>query len=138
MSIANLDKTKISHGSHAGLEALVVVPVRRKHFQFLDLPPEVRNMIYTAVFCDENLEIRADRPQTRNAPSSIWITSNKKLGLTFFLVCKQLSLEGGSILYGANTFVSGNMMLLGTFLQSIGHNKQYVKSVRIGWVCLPT
>lgn len=149
----------ITEGSLKGHHVLVVQSVAPKKnpkvFRFLDLPAEIRTIIYGHLF-NETGEIRIDshKPprQPRRAVRSTFRTgyrcgsrakenlkwdrvNGKWLGqkpsaLTILGVNKLIFQEAGAIMYGDNTFTFTRASEAQIFLGGIGHMRTLLRTVR--------
>lgn len=145
-------------GSLKGHHVLVVHPVapkkKAKTFRFLDLPAEIRTMIYGHLF-NETGEITIDTYKPPHQPrravrssfrSKYWATSHahkqlewdaeigkwlgqKPCALTILGVCKLVLQEAAPIIYGDNTFVFSRPIKAGTFLDGIGQMRKHVWAI---------
>ncbi|KAH0538105.1 hypothetical protein FGG08_005267 [Glutinoglossum americanum] len=70
---------------------------------FLDLPPEIRNMVYSLLFVSENRRVNfcgVGESETIGDRTVL-----VRLSSAFLATCRQVNMEGGAVLYGTNKFV---------------------------------
>ncbi|KAM3423827.1 hypothetical protein BST61_g1226 [Cercospora zeina] len=134
-----------AEGPLRGLNVLLLEP-STEHFPFLDLPPEIRQMIYDELFLDlggisitplrrkhhEHRAVSIDRfSGTSIEYSSSTGTWSKKppSALGLLAVNKQIYQEAASTLYG-NVFKFGNFSICQTFLHGIGGMRGFLRNIR--------
>ncbi|KXT12602.1 hypothetical protein AC579_363 [Pseudocercospora musae] len=138
----------ITEGSFAGRHLLMLEPVT-DHFRFLDLPPEIRNLIYDELLLERNpVKVitykakgrarRAVRSTLQHShPGLIW---NSDLGTwtgqassahVILQVNQQILAEAGPIAYGSNVFRLDDYRGLRCFLEGIGRMRAYLKHISL-------
>ncbi|KXS95949.1 hypothetical protein AC578_7998 [Pseudocercospora eumusae] len=138
----------ITEGSFAGRHVLMLEPVT-DHFRFLDLPPEIRNLIYDELLLEHNpikiVTYKAKGRARRAVRSTLHqghpgLTWNSKLGTwtgqassahVILQVNKQMLAEAGPIAYGSNVFRLDDYRGLRDFLEGIGSMRAHVKQIRL-------
>lgn len=124
-------------------------------FRFLDLPPELRVMVYQELYCHtEDIILidfgarRSERHKDAIKRSYAELTRGQKLrfggAMTFLGTCKQIYAEANKILYGQNVFFvpyfssSGSTLLpierhLKNKTQQSGLIRKIKKGISLGW-----
>ncbi|KAK8186077.1 hypothetical protein BC567DRAFT_269491 [Phyllosticta citribraziliensis] len=128
----------IDEGPMAGYEAIIVKP--SKTFRFLELPRELRDRILLLALLVP--EARVQHRQTRtvdyvnsgfgNGFKTVKIFSHTTIctpGL--LLVCHQVHAESLPIMYGKTMFEIRSARRLEEFVEKIGHNARFVKTMSI-------
>ncbi|KAF2656489.1 hypothetical protein K491DRAFT_757447 [Lophiostoma macrostomum CBS 122681] len=107
-------------------------------FGFLDLPPEIRNMVYRYTLVDHSATIpittyltpekhmRVQKDQYEVKPFS-----DTRLGVRLLGVCRQVYEEAMPTLYGANHFLCINMGALDAFLGAIGEAIKHIELISL-------
>ncbi|KAK5703483.1 hypothetical protein LTR17_022083 [Elasticomyces elasticus] len=143
----------ITEGQYKGCNVLVLVPVENKdYFRFLDLPPELRTMVYEFSFASEPIAMSSHKvthERKRSVVSTfLRTTGTPHEGMTFdkahgkwigqvpssfslLRVNKQLHQETAPVAYG-NTFSFGLMSDAVVFLQDIGDMREHLKGLALG------
>lgn len=109
----------MDEGPYESRQALVLdpIPLRKNRDVFTDLPPEIRNMIYSHVMeGEEKGEIRITRIRGESIISAN-VTSDVR---NLLLVSKQISQEAASMFYGSRIFRFDDAACLCFFLGMIG------------------
>ncbi|KAK5713874.1 hypothetical protein LTR17_017373 [Elasticomyces elasticus] len=130
----------ITEGQYRGCNVLVLVPVENKdYFRFLDLPPELRTMVYEFSFASEPIAMSSHRV-THERKRSVGMTFDKAHGkwigqvpssFSLLRVNKQLHQETAPVAYG-NTFSFGLMSDAVIFLQDIDDMREHLKGLTLG------
>lgn len=128
-------KTTITNGIFKGHQAIVLVPVPRDHFPFLDLPPEIRIMIYKMLLHLPYGQIIVRGKYARILHGHYRMTAvpgNKRPDTGILKACHQIHKEAASVLYGHNAFYFDNPLALKTFLTEIGTTKALLSRIEVG------
>ncbi|KAF7194399.1 hypothetical protein HII31_04204 [Pseudocercospora fuligena] len=138
----------VTEGSFAGRHVLMLEPVT-DHFRFLDLPPEIRNLIYDELLLEHSpvkiVTYKAKGRARRAVRSTLHhghpgLTWNSKLGTwkgqassahVILQVNKQILAEAGPIAYGSNVFQLDDYRGLRDFLEGIGSMRAHLKQIRL-------
>lgn len=122
-----LQPVLLNNGAAPSIQALMLIPWRP--FPFLDLPAEIRQMVYRIV-CESSEAIairKIRRPSSGLTWSSREPTSEERIGTApqdFFslsLVSKKTKHEVVPVAYSFNRFTFGNFTVLSDFLIAIRH-----------------
>ncbi|KAK5674921.1 hypothetical protein LTS10_012333 [Elasticomyces elasticus] len=143
----------ITEGQFKGRHVLMLEPVNNKnYFRFMDLPPELRKMVYEILLSEVNaIEIethkvvREDRRPVRKGfgdkvahNTMKWESATGKwigqVPSTFALlrVSKQLLNETAPVAYGSNVFNLDCFKVAELFLKTISSMRQYFRAVQFG------
>lgn len=116
-----------------------MVPVPSQTFPFLDLPPEIRNMVYKLVLTREDHDIvvrgvmekslRAD--WINNKTGRYGIAGELSPNTNLLSVCRQMHVESGTIFYGSNRFHIKHTRALCSFLDKIGILRKRIQYLTI-------
>ncbi|EME85642.1 uncharacterized protein MYCFIDRAFT_82619 [Pseudocercospora fijiensis CIRAD86] len=138
----------ITEGSFAGRHVLMLEPVT-DHFRFLDLPPEIRNLIYDELLREHRpvrIATYKAKGRARRAVRSTLhqshpgLTWNSKFGTwtgqassahVILQVNKQMLAEAAPIAYGSNVFQLDDHRGLRDFLEGIGSMRAHLKQIRL-------
>ena len=127
------------------------------YFRFMDLPPELRKMVYDLVLLEKTEKVyltaykakaRARRPvkpgfrdhserYRRKYEGITWDKDNGKWigvepsALSLLRVSKDLLAETAPIVYGDHTFNFGDMGVMECFLSHVGNMRQYLRSLEL-------
>jgi hypothetical protein len=105
--------------------------IGRKVTGFLDLSPELRNIVYgfAFVFPDRKCVLRLPDNEWRGIKIQREETNNFEPTVKLLATCKQIHEEGGPVLYGANTFRCDDVVerKWEYFALSIGRNIQHIR-----------
>ncbi|KAK1076437.1 hypothetical protein LTR33_008949 [Friedmanniomyces endolithicus] len=108
---------------------------------FDDLPPEIRNEIYSLTLCsDTPAKIDAERRLTEGLPRRPRVHVRSRtdkiphLNATLLRISHRIYAEAAPILYGANTFSFVSESTLHTFLEMIGDSRKYVRRIEIMYI----
>lgn len=133
------------------MPAIVLKPVT-VHFRFMDLPPELRSMIWHLCYpvVDFNMSVRtfAAKQERKDAAPGLRVRSceSDPVGksvkfqvdiqlptcrLTPLLVNKEMSHDAAAVLYARMRFVCSQQTLPASFLQSLGSMRKYVTTLRL-------
>jgi len=128
---ASLRKKK--HGFTRLLGSIAVKPHVPGHFRFLDLPPEIRNMIYTMHFKDDAMsQFGSDVINVCcNYKGSYFRSTYDIWRMTLLAVCRQVHNEAAVVLYGSFTFRLSGIRELREFLGKIGLNRTLLTSIKL-------
>lgn len=93
--------------------------------QFLELPRELRNLIYTFTLCASGSggKVRIKRPTHDRG------TREKYQKLALFVVCRQIHAETLPIFYGKNVFYVDSSDHLRFLVRE--HNAQYIRAISL-------
>ncbi|KAF1348935.1 hypothetical protein BDV97DRAFT_194971 [Delphinella strobiligena] len=131
-----LEQTTFLSGPYKGYQALILVPVPEHKFPFMELPPELRNMIYTFLLAPKGYDISLRgkkagnfqaRFQARATPQARARPSLTQ-GLAMLSVSKEIHEEAASVFYGCNRFVAYGFPALMSFLV---HNRPHLRDVKV-------
>ena len=76
-----------------------------KPFVFLDLPGEIRNLIYEHMFVLRDATIKIEPYRSKRHPHRLFdATIHPSLSVTLFRTCRQVYEEAASVLYGKHIF----------------------------------
>lgn len=99
---------------------------RQGHFKFMDLPPELRNNVYTMLL----VQFGAMYPRTGEPTSITSVHRSKRASVPFphsalsiLCVNRQINREAYSLFYKHNDFVFADPMRLQHFIISLGHER---------------
>ncbi len=97
------DTIKAVRRGPPGSEALqVAVPGFKQSSRLLDLPPEIKNMIYEMVVIEDEIKVTEDTG---------WVALPQQEP-AMLKVCQQIRDEATPVFYGANIFRSSNVVTL--------------------------
>ena len=142
----------ITEGPLAGKKVLVLQDLQA--FRFLELPAEIRNMIYSHLFEDgREVQIGTYKPHgkprrpvspTFRTPGwgtkpqgAVWDSENGKWdgqehsSHAILRVCRQLLSEAAPVAYGGNIYGATRFCDLNLFLTSIGSMRRFLRHVRL-------
>lgn len=142
----------LTSGPYEGRVAWVADPDTRAKFKFLELPPEVRNMIYDLLFVRKDSKVtfsptkRSD--QGNGSVSDLvgtWMWTKNGLnrnrqdwyvkGLGLLATCKEIREEAAGVVYGSNAFEFVKTTAMRSFLTTIGgRNRSLIRKVNTGWI----
>ncbi|GAB7350534.1 hypothetical protein MBLNU459_g1120t2 [Dothideomycetes sp. NU459] len=142
-----LKPTTIMSGRYKGHQAMVFVSVDTNHFRLMDLPAEIRNMIYKCVLTKGSNHIQVCQTRYR-FNDSYWTPQNTKgthysrdpnmarpkqtrIPVDLLRVSKKVHEEARAVLYGSNTFWYTSLRSLSTFLAAVGSNIAYLREVEV-------
>jgi len=139
----------MTHGPYAGLHVLVLQPEPDEHekFPFLDLPAEIRNMIYSLVLERPGYHIRLSGKHSGTIqtfwynPKGRYIPRDQVYSTSLMRVNKQISVESTPYLFSRHTFEFTDSTMMQRFLEYLGPertkslvsvvvNQQYAISIR--------
>ena len=130
---------------------MILVPVTYDHFRFMNLPPEIRTMIYGLLLTEEApVQIRTRQTNGRHqrpvresflntaehksydkdSKTGKWIGMDPS-SASIIRTSRIIHIEAAPILYGTNSFFLGQILDLGVFLNTIGKNRKYIKQMRL-------
>lgn len=125
-------------GSFKGYQALILVPVPTEKFPFLELPAELRNLIYHALLAPDGHEIVLQGAQknsykARLLPKTPGGRATPLDGSIngILSVSKEVHIEAMSVLYGCNKITARGGMALKWFLNMIGRGRAYLREIHI-------
>ncbi|KAK3651157.1 hypothetical protein LTR56_005921 [Elasticomyces elasticus] len=147
----------ITDGEYKGRQVLMLMPVKiTEYFPFMELPPELRQMVYEIVLLEEkSKEITIDsykpkglprrpvqsgfRSTSRSSPHHglTWDKSRGKWigqqpsNMGLLRVSHQLRRETAPVVYGLQTFHCLGMSPMEVFLDTIGDMRKYLKHLPI-------
>ncbi|KAK5121642.1 hypothetical protein LTR85_004814 [Meristemomyces frigidus] len=137
----------IAHGALKGRRALVLEPVTT-HFRFMDLPPELRQMVYDLLLTEhEGVEVSAYRIDTMprklcrasfraryRSEKVKWVNfidstvGDPPSSLSSLLTLnKQVQQEAGTSFYGNNSFKFTSLTDMKFFLESVGDMRRSLR-----------
>lgn len=138
---ANGIKAHPADGRYAGRHILVLEPLSEDHFRFLDLPPEVRNIIYAHLLVRRGVKLHIDGGKPENVrgnwggwpppPSRKRKKSRCQPHADIFRVSRQVIEEASSVFYGFNRFIFYRFMGLHSFLQKIGPRATHLRDIEV-------
>lgn len=107
----------MTEGAFQGRAVLILEPMpRRQVFAFLELPPELRTIIYSYALPANRFYFSGASSKTLAARSHPRLSINTNLLLTN----KQICSEAASVLYGRSEFYLQSTSCIGVFLKTIG------------------
>ncbi|KAK5720508.1 hypothetical protein LTR17_014909 [Elasticomyces elasticus] len=147
----------ISEGEYKGRQVLMLMPVKiTEYFPFMELPPELRQMVYEIVLLEENsrnIDIDSYKPSglsrrpvqsgfrstSRDGPHHglTWDKSRGKWmgqppsNMGLLRVSHQVRRETAPVVYGLQTFHCHGMSPMEVFLETIGDMRGYLKHLPI-------
>lgn len=131
----------MTYGPYAGLHVLVLQPEPDEHekFPFLDLPAEIRNMIYSLVLERPGYHIDLSGKQSGvirthwyKPGHGAWTNVNQPYSPSLIRVNKQISVESSSYLFSRHTFEFRDTTMMERFLEYIGSERtKSLVSVRV-------
>lgn len=127
----------ISQGIFKGRQILLLdpEPVASDSFRFMDLPPEIRNMIYNCALSSQNHAVHLTGSR-QNTLAAYWENSrgvySRVSGSTGIVTtCRQVYEESVPILYGGNDFEFRCTTTLSIFMTGIGSAAQYLRKIPV-------
>lgn len=122
----------MNYGPYAGLHVLVLQPEPDEHekFPFLDLPAEIRNMIYSLVLERPGYHIELSgkhsgviRTHWYKPGHGAWTRTDQPYSPSLMRVNKQVSVESSPYLFSRHTFEFRDTTMMQMFLKHIGSER---------------
>jgi len=129
----------ISDGVFRGRQIVMLEPAPRveKPFRFLELPAEIRNMVYSHLLGDDTMKVRI-RVGYHSRISGEWLDAHDekvpmKPSTNILSVCRSVFDEAASVFYGSPVFVVSSMTDLRKLLTGFGSCTKYLRHLTISY-----
>ncbi|KAK5121645.1 hypothetical protein LTR85_004817 [Meristemomyces frigidus] len=144
----------LTEGQYKGRHILMLEPVTpTEYFRFLDLPPELRGMVYDLLLQQPEERIIMDTYKPVGQPRrpvragfrskhthkrmqwdklrGKWV-GQKASNFSLLRVNQQLREEAAAVVYGNHTFACSDMAAMLIFLETIGGMRKHLRHVKLG------